>query len=414
MNKEILKEAAKYVKLLYEVDEKKNLLYHNEEHAENVVLHVNEIVAHYELTDQEIIALNLAAWFHDIGHLYTTPIEHEIKSAEIAENWLRTQNADSDLIDIVKELIVTTKLSTPPQNLLQEIIKDADTYHFGTEDFKKTDKLLKKEMRLRNLTIMLSDWQQKTIELLEQHQYYTQYCKDLLNDCKSKNMEKVKEKAGTSNFANAETTILVNETDGDSKKANKKNSFITKGIQTMLRLTSENHMRLSEMADSKANILISVNAIIISLILSILIRKLEVDPHLTIPTYLFLATSVATIVLAILATRPKVTSGAFSKEDVIQGRTNLLFFGNFFKTSLDEYKWAMSMMMRDPNYLYGGLVEDIYYLGVVLGRKYKLLSLAYYIFMVGILASVVAFVIAISLYQPDPATSVQNATGSPF
>jgi hypothetical protein len=60
----------------------------------------------------------------------------------------------------------------------------------------------------------------------------------------------------------------------------------------MLRLTSENHMRLSEMADNKANILISVNAIIISVILTVLIRKIEVDRHLTIPTMIFLATGI--------------------------------------------------------------------------------------------------------------------------
>lgn len=414
MNKLILKEAEKYVRSLYESDDKNNLLFHNITHAEKVVMHVNEIAAHYELSDQETIELNLAAWFHDVGHLYTTPSEHEVKSVEIVENWLKEASIDEEVIKAVKEIILATKISRPPENLVQAIIKDADTYHFGTENFSKADKLLKKEMRLRNFTIVVSNWQEKTLELLESHEYYTDYCKNLLNDCKRKNIEKVREKTNNANVENADTPILLNASGKNSKKAAKKNSFITKGIQTMLRLTSENHMRLSEMADSKANILISVNAIIISIILTVLIRKMEVDAYLTIPTFIFLTTSVVTIVLAILATRPKIKSGEFSREDITQGKTNLLFFGNFFKTSLEQYKWGMSMMMRDPNYLYGGLVDDIYYLGVVLGRKYKLLSLAYYIFMFGIIVSVIAFMIAITFYRPDPSTDVQSATGSPF
>ncbi len=175
----------------------------------------------------------------------------------------------------------------------------------------------------------------------------------------------------------------------------KVSNFTTKGIQTMLRLTSENHMKLSDMADGKANILISVNAIIISVILSVLLRRLQVDTYLTIPTYYFLISSVITIVVAILATRPKVSMGTFSEQDMIDKKTNLFFFGNFYNCSQDDYEKAMSKMMVDPEYLYGSLVKDIYHLGVVLGRKYKLISWAYNIFMIGIVISVIAFAIAV-------------------
>ena len=94
-------------------------------------------------------------------------------------------------------------------------------------------------------------------------------------------------------------------------KAKEHIGLMARGIQTMLRLTSENHLKLSDLADGKANILISVNAIIISVILSVLVRKLEVEPHLTIPTLLFLLSSISTIVVAILATQPKVRPGQF-------------------------------------------------------------------------------------------------------
>ncbi len=272
-------------------------------------------------------------------------------------------------------------------------------------------------MALRNLGTMIMDWKKNTLTLLESHQFYTSYCKDLLETQKQKNIESIKEKLQQLQQDNISETILPEEQTGDKKKdggTRKQSGFITKGIQTMLRLTSENHMRLSEMADNKANILISVNAIIISVILSVLIRKIEVDRHLTIPTMIFLATSLVTIVISILATRPKITKGNFTREDILNRKTNLLFFGNFFKSEIEEYRWGMRTMMMDSNYLYGVLVDDIYYLGKVLGRKYKLVRIAYGVFMVGIIVSAFAFIIAISFNRSAPSTVIIEGSGSPF
>jgi hypothetical protein len=201
------------------------------------------------------------------------------------------------------------------------------------------------------------------------------------------------------------------KSDTKETKADKNNAnLLNKGIQTMLRLTSDNHLQLSNMADGKANILISVNAIIISVILSVLLRRLEVDTHLTIPTVIFLLFSLTTIVLAILATRPKVSGGRFSKSDILNKKTNLLFFGNFHKATLQEYEWGMREMMKDQDYLYGALIKDIYYLGVVLGKKYKLLRLAYFVFMIGIIISVVAFTLAVALNKGG----TSNSTAMPL
>ena len=189
---------------------------------------------------------------------------------------------------------------------------------------------------------------------------------------------------------------------------------MSKGIQTMLRLTSENHLKLSEMADHKANILISVNSIIISVILSVLLRKLQEDEYLVIPTIIFLLVAVATIVISILATRPKMSGGEFTPEDIKQKKTNLLFFGNFYKATYEQYNAAMREMMLDTDYLYGSLIKDIYYLGNVLGRKYKLIRLAYNIFMVGIIVSVLAFGIAAYFNHGTSSGTLINGTGSPL
>ncbi len=194
-----------------------------------------------------------------------------------------------------------------------------------------------------------------------------------------------------------------------------KSGLMSKGIQTMLRLTSENHLKLSDMADSKANILITVNALIISVILAVLLRKLQEESALIIPTIIFLLVAVSTIVVSILATRPKITEGTFTPEDVALKKTNLLFFGNFYRATYEQYSSAMKEMMLDTDYLYGSLIKDIYFLGVVLGRKYKLIRLAYNIFMIGIIVSVLAFAIATYYSQNQSGGgTIVNGMGSPL
>lgn len=386
--------------------------YHNLTHTQNVVTHAFEIASHYEISEKEIAQLGLAAWFHDVGHLYTRPAEHEQKSVEIMKAFMEKHHEPVAFVNEVADIIIATDCNNEPTTLLQQIIRDADTYHFGTKEFKNTNKLVKNEYESRGLSV--ADWDTHTLERLKKHRFFTSYCIEILDGGKEENMKKTEKRINKTKVQQPDNNIILKDMwDKDKKKMTSPNSFVTKGIQTSLRLTSENHLRLSDMADSKANILISVNAIIISVILSVLLRKIETETHLAIPTFIFLAFSVATIIVSIMATRPKVTQGRFSREDVLNKKTNLLFFGNFFRQTLEDYRWAMGTMLSDAEYLYGSLVEDIYFLGVVLGRKYKLIRIAYNLFMVGIIVSVLAFVMAILTHTPDNPTIITNG-GSPL
>jgi hypothetical protein len=164
----------------------------------------------------------------------------------------------------------------------------------------------------------------------------------------------------------------------------------------MFRTTSNNHIELSGMADNKANLLITVNSIILSVTITAMLPRIlaEGDDDYTIPTVLLVLSCLITITLAILATRPSISRGRFSEEDIRNKKTNLLFFGNFHRMSLQDYQWGMRQMLRDKEYLYNTMTMDIYYLGVVLARKYKLLRIAYTVFMVGLIISAIAFAVA--------------------
>lgn len=163
----------------------------------------------------------------------------------------------------------------------------------------------------------------------------------------------------------------------------------------MFRITSANNQRLSDMADNKANILLTVNSIILSLVLTVLVRRLDYETHLLIPTIILMVIVVLTMIFAILSTIPRIPNGYFNIEHVEHKKINLLFFGNFFRMSYKDYEKGMNKAMDNSELLYSMLTRDVYSQGVSLGRKYVLLRYAYGIFMFGLIISVIAFSIAI-------------------
>jgi hypothetical protein len=129
--------------------------------------------------------------------------------------------------------------------------------------------------------------------------------------------------------------------------------------------------------------------------MSNLIPKLDKpsNSYLIIPTVIFVIFTLISIVLSILATRPNITRGKFSKKDVADKKVNLLFFGNFHQMKLPDFEWGIKEMMLDKDYLYGSLTKDLYFLGIVLNRKYKILRITYAVFMTGIIVTAIAFAV---------------------
>lgn len=356
--------------------------FHNALHTNDVVEATEEMATHYQLNNQDRFIVICAAYFHDIGYLFGGAMDHEARGAACAEAFLKSEGVPENIIDQVKGCIVATKMPQSPRNLLEQILCDADLFHLGGATFEERNKLMHQEAEQYNQAkIDKNDWREKTIRLMQQHQYHTDYAQHKLNEGKRINLE-AQLKKQKKNQAKIEA-------EGDKLKKPER------GIETMFRITSANSQRLSDMADNKSNILLTVNSIILSIIVAVLLKALDSNPHLIVPTVSLMACSVTTMVLAILATIPKIPNGHFTQEDVTNKTVNLLFFGNFYKTRYDEYQGAMNKAMDDKDFLYGMLTKDVYSQGVVLGRKYKLLRYAYAVFMLGLIFSVAAFCVAI-------------------
>jgi hypothetical protein len=128
-------------------------------------------------------------------------------------------------------------------------------------------------------------------------------------------------------------------------------------------------------------------------VISVLFGKLATTKEYIIPTCILLGVCLASMTFSILATRPSVSGGRFTEEDIRNKKTNLLFFGNFYRMEVEDYQRAMNQMMKDGEYLYNSMIKDIYFLGTVLAKKYKYLRISYTIFMWGLIIAVVAFAV---------------------
>lgn len=390
MSKSLIEDTQEFVFNLLKDELPNSFLYHNYTHTERVLKSTREIIEHSELKDEDIQILELAALLHDVGYVKGCD-KHEEASVKIGTAFLKEKKVDDKIISAVSDCIMATKFDAEPTNDLERIIRDADASHFGKKYFNEASEFLRKELELLGRqTFTPAEWRRENIEVLtKKHHYHTEYALKNWQSRKEKNLAKLLKKK-----KKRKKKLSVEKLKA-KYKAQYKDESPSRGVQTFYRVALRNHIKLSDIADTKANILLSVNAIIISVVLANLISKLDNNPYLTWPTVIFTLFCVISMILSIIATRPNVTTGQFTKEDVIAQKVNLSFFGNFHKMELEEFEWAIKEMVQDKDYIYKALTKDLYFLGVVLERKYRLLRITYTVFMVGIIVSLISFAVAI-------------------
>jgi predicted metal-dependent HD superfamily phosphohydrolase len=376
------------------------LLYHDIVHTREVVSAVTTISGYYSLSAYDRFPILAAAWFHDLAWAISGVQDHERRSADLARTFLADKGVAEAMIREVEGCIMATKVPQQAQTLKEKIMADADLYHLGKSNFQEKSDLLREETALlTGEPLSGTVWRANVLHFLESHQYFTEFAKQELQKHKDETYQLLKEKQERKLAKKQKEAVLASSPEAPfdlsvTEKIKDKDKP-SRGIETLFRLTSRNQMDLNGLADNKAGIMISVNSIIISVILTVLLRKLEDQPHLVIPTLIMLTVNILTIIFSILATRPKIIANNFTDEDISSRKINMLFFGHFQKLSFEQYSSGIKQMLKERDYLYSSLIKDIYYQGLVLNKKYKYLSISYTIFMYGLIISVAAFGIAV-------------------
>lgn len=391
-----ISEVQAYIEKLFSEQLPEGISYHDLEHTQYVAGQARIIGKESGLTASDQDIAETAAWFHDIGFLNST-VDHESESQKMAREYLSSNGVAPEVIDRVHQCIEATRMPQDPgDDPLAAVLCDADMSYLSEDFYIERTMLLRAEWNnTRDKKISKKDYFIETIELFNNHTYHTEYARENLTPGKLLNFQLLIERLSKlSNKSNKDLKKIK----GKNKKLNKKlqqEKLPGRGVESMFRLTARNQINLSSIADNKANILISINSIILTVLVSMGIGKVADYPNFIIPGIVFLSTCLITIIFAILSTRPKISSGKFTKEDIHNKKVNLLFFGNFYNMTMKDYEWAITEMMKDNNYLYSSMIKDQYSLGRVIGKKYRLLRVAYTVFMVGLILSSILFAIFI-------------------
>lgn len=397
----LAKEAQAFVNETFAKELPAKLTYHSLRHTEAVVKECRLLAPAADLGPDDTEALLLAAWFHDTGYLDVYD-GHEFRSMERAGAWLAGHGVGAGRVQLIKDLIKATHRGSVPETELQKLLVDADMSNLARDDFRSSAELLRTEWELvLGKTYSNPEWAELQLNFMLAHKYHSDAGKDRYKKDFKKNLEEQRDQLKKTEKKKKKKTQEQNETFAEPKR----------GIETMFRTMYGNHMKLSDMADKKAGMMIQLNAVLISVIITYLGAKMGKagnlaplmgnNPVLGIPISILLATALGSVTTAILSAQPDVTAFKWLKKSpqiASNRRVNLLFFGNFTKLSLDNFQGGMRELMRQKEAIYTNMVTDVYYLGEVLARKYGLLRTSYTIFMVGLILTALSFAIAL-LYK---------------
>jgi len=368
----------------------RSYVYHNFRHTEEVVRAVRSLANDHGLNNHDKTLLEVAAWFHDAD--YGRGAEgHEERGAALARTFLQGQGADEQDILVVAKCILTTKIGGKPENLMEMIIRDADFSHVAGKGFLKRANLLRMEWELVDGMVFTdTEWLKKNISFLEHLKYHTTIARADWGKSQTEHLKKLGKQ-----LKNLESDGAIDKSEATNAKDVRK---YNRGVETMFRVTLRNHISLSRIADNKANFLLSISAIILSLLLGNLITDNKPVASMLMPSIYFLLVCIVTMVLAILATRPNITKGKFTKDALLSKQANILFFGNFHSMPQDDFEWGMKKLMEDDELLYHSLTTDLYFLGKVLHKKYQYLRLAFQAFMYGLISSALFYLTMLIVY----------------
>lgn len=376
----IVQEAEHYVTdLLQHLD--KQYCYHDLGHTLRVKKAAEELSDAAGLPDDEKEIFLLAALFHDTGFMEVY-YGHEAVSTRLAREFLTSKNYPPQKLAGVLACIEVTAMHSKAGNQLERLMKDADLSNLGKEDyFTHLEKLRCEWEMVLGHEYDDAEWYRLNHRFLKNHEYQTEIARELYSAQRADNQKRLKKMAK------------------DSKEKLKKGIQGSRSAQMMFKTALRNHLDLSNLADNKANIMLSVNALIITIAVPVAASYITQLPYLLVPAIIMLCTCLASMIFATLATRPIKMSGYTPEETIDRGESNLFFFGNFFRMSLKEYQLGMAKVVDDEAQLEGTIMRDLYFLGRSLGRKYNQLRICYNIFMMGIILAVVVFGIAYLVYQ---------------
>ncbi len=198
------------------------------------------------------------------------------------------------------------------------------------------------------------------------------------------------------------------EEDAVQNPEEKKKKRGGRGRDAVFRIMLRNQVRMIDIADSKANMVIGLNSVILSVIISMISTKFMFGNGLegvflkekiyALPILILVISCLISIVFAILAAKPVIIRPKKEKAADPDEKPSILFFENFYNKTQKAFMGEFRQFLSSDKDIYDNFTIELYNQGKVLHRKYWLITISYTVFMVGFVAGVIAFIFMWLIY----------------
>ncbi|MEL6253187.1 MAG: Pycsar system effector family protein [Bacteroidota bacterium] len=378
----ILAAAEAHVEHLIIYKRVSGYVFHNLKFRKAFIKECKKLLKQANLKENTRKCVILAACFKDISRgIKEGPLTEN--SIQLLYTFLKPYNFSQEQLKQLKTLLEGQTQKDPEWILANNILHDAEWAFSGKKKFFKKVKLLLLESKnLSDRPIEERLWYKELMESLLHNRFLTPWAIDWYTKRKNKNLLKLK-----SYIKNLRS----------QHKRFKAGKDFGRGIDTAYRITLKNHTDLSRIADGKANMIISINTLILSVLITGLTAGLSMDSFSEgiklqkyIPIIVLLLSSLLATTFAVFSAVPTINSlKEFSHKDM--DKENMLFFGNFLSIEESRFVNYFRGLRTDQEKLYDNLSRDLYGLGKVLRKKYRLLGISYRVFIVGLVGSFLSF-----------------------
>lgn len=382
----LIKTARDYIYSFFE-GHGEGFVYHNYSYISENIKAFREIAKAEDVGKQEYEMAQLAVAFKDVGLPMSD--NRDLDNQSIIDRFLGKANLSAEQLDSFNYFLGFLKSKQTPKNKLEQVLRDSIDIHLAHPDALEWINLLRIEReKLYNKTYNDIKWMEICKRYYLTHSFFTRYAKTRYGVQRNKNFYEIER--------------LLYRMKSDLEKQNRaiaqdfsEGRLTFRETEDLFKIAFRNYVDLVSVADSKAGLMIQVNSILATVVIAFSFRYLERHPVFIIPTALILVVALGTIFFAILASRP---------QEEVQKATGIkdkdaFFFGSFDRidddfrhTQWDDFKDSMQNIVNGTKEdVYRQVSQETFMVRKVLAQKFRYISIAYKVFMYGLIISTIAF-----------------------
>jgi hypothetical protein len=370
----IVQQAAEHVfELFHTASTDNGLLFHCFKRSRDVVAACKEIARESGLDDDDTRIVLLAAWFHDAAYA-VVPDGDRHKGIELARAFLAERSQSEELIESVAACIASAQGSAHDDRL-QEVLHDALLSPLADKDFIRQADLFRLEQERRTgKRFTDAEWTQQCIDFVEHHRYRTRYAQIEYDQRREANLMKLYK--------------LLRKQQEEAAEQKAEEAKAAKGagktVESVFYFLTKMTVQVMTLADRRTSTMIHVNAIMISAVVALLLRKIEEQRYLLAPTLVLLAVNLVVIFIAVYSMR-------FERPAPLRPGPGATIFTFDPGTSMQQYEEAMSMLAADGPTMQKAMIDQLYVTRKMLLRRGQALKITYDVFIFGLALSLGVF-----------------------